>query len=72
MDLSPVLRQTVKLKTQNPNAARSCKGTDGNFYGTNAHGGTVFKVTPGGIPTKLAVVGGFAYAGLVQATDGNF
>jgi len=58
------------------------QGSDGNFYGTTAFGGangrgTVFKITPAG---KLAVLhnmnrtidGVYPYAGLAQATDGNF
>ena len=38
----------------------------------NRRAGTIFKITPGGTLTTLAEVGGFPYAGLVQATDGNF
>jgi uncharacterized repeat protein (TIGR03803 family) len=62
------------------------QGSDGNFYGTTAWGGTssqcsggcgtVFKITPQG---KLTTLHSFAYtdgeqpqAGLVQATDGNY
>jgi uncharacterized repeat protein (TIGR03803 family) len=61
------------------------QAADGNFYGTTAEGGantsgTVFKITPKG---KLATLYNFCsqtnctdgatpYAGLVQATDGNF
>ena len=61
------------------------QAADGNFYGTTAEGGantsgTVFKITPKG---KLATLYSFCsqtnctdgatpYAGLVQATDGNF
>jgi uncharacterized repeat protein (TIGR03803 family) len=56
---------------------------DGDLYGTTAAGGaygrgTVFKITPGGTLTTLYSFGaqsgdGVApYAGLVQATDGNF
>jgi uncharacterized repeat protein (TIGR03803 family) len=61
------------------------QGSDGNFYGTTASGGTngdgtVFKVTPSGVPTTLVNfsgngsigAGGSPYAGLVQGTDGNF
>ena len=58
------------------------QGTDGNFYGTALDGGTkgygtIFKVTPAGRLTVLhnmngASDGGAPYAGLVQATDGNF
>jgi uncharacterized repeat protein (TIGR03803 family) len=59
--------------------------TDGNFYGTTgeggAHGdGTVFKVTSAGKLSTLysfcaksrCADGYFPYAGLIQATDGNF
>ena len=62
------------------------QGTDGNFYGTTssggAHsGGTVFKITPGGILTTLYSFCALANcadgynpfeAVLVQGTDGNF
>lgn len=62
------------------------QATDGNFYGTatgggaHAEGGTVFQITPGGTLTTLysfcaeqgCVDGVGPYAGLVQATDGNF
>ena len=60
------------------------QGTDGNFYGTTSGGGlscngpgcgTVFKITPGGRLTKLHQFGaneGMPYAGLIQATDGDF
>jgi uncharacterized repeat protein (TIGR03803 family) len=61
------------------------QATDGNFYGTTRRGGaslyygTVFKITPGGTLTTLhsfcsesaCTDGGWPYAGLVQATDGN-
>ncbi len=58
-------------------------GTDGNFYGTTASGGTVgygviFKITPSGTFTSLySFAGGTSdgaqpYAGLVQATNGKF
>ena len=59
--------------------------SDGNFYGTTfnrgANGyGTVFKISPAGALTTLYSFcsqsncsdGQYAYAGLVQATDGNF
>ncbi len=62
------------------------QATDGNFYGTTASAGahsagTVFKMTPSGTLTTLYsfCAGGYPcadgetpYAGLVQATDGNF
>jgi len=63
-------------------------GNDGNFYGTTEsggngggqQGGTVFKITPGGVFTtlyKFCSVGACSdgrspYAPLVQASDGNF
>ncbi len=61
-------------------------GTDGNFYGTtqaggNLGGGTVFKITAGGILTKLydfgsckspCVDGYHPTAPPVQGTDGNY
>ena len=57
-------------------------GKDGNFYGVTFSGGavgygTVFKITPAGVVTVLhsftpATDGGTPYAGLVQASDGNF
>ena len=59
------------------------QGTDGNFYGTTASGGTsyqgtVFKITPGGAVTVLhsfsasTTEGAAPVAGLAQGTDGNF
>ena len=61
------------------------RATDGNFYGTTyeggAHGdGTVFKITPTGTLTTLysfcsqsgCADGEYLFAGLVQASDGNF
>jgi uncharacterized repeat protein (TIGR03803 family) len=64
------------------------QAADGNFYGTTEGGGancangcgTVFKITPEGTLTTLysfcaqtgCTDGSFPYAGLVQATDGNF
>jgi uncharacterized repeat protein (TIGR03803 family) len=61
------------------------QATDGNFYGTTSSGGangdgTVFKITPAGNLTTLysfcsqtnCTDGANPYAGLVQATDGNF
>jgi uncharacterized repeat protein (TIGR03803 family) len=58
------------------------QAADGNLYGTTANGGvncdcgTVFKITPSGKLTTLhsfkATDGSNTYAGLVQATDGNF
>jgi uncharacterized repeat protein (TIGR03803 family) len=61
------------------------QATNGNLYGTTynggAHGGgTVFKITPTGTPTTVysfcsqsgCADGGAPWAGLIQATDGNF
>src|SRR5579863_3816205 len=57
------------------------QGTDGNFYGTTAGGGTagtVFKVTQAGVLTTLHSFtgapsdGANPYGGLVQGSDGNF
>jgi uncharacterized repeat protein (TIGR03803 family) len=61
------------------------QATDGNFYGTTHTGGahsdgTVFKITSGGTLTTLysfcsqtnCADGSSPYAGLVQATNGNF
>ena len=63
------------------------QGTDGNFYGTTAEGGsssdcgsngcgTVFKITPSGTLTTLrsfdGADGAKPFSGLLQATDGNF
>jgi uncharacterized repeat protein (TIGR03803 family) len=57
------------------------QGSDGNFYGATAQGGTsgfgtVFKLTPGGTLSVLhnfdGTDGSFPASTLVQATDGNF
>jgi len=72
----------------NPGGAALVQTSDGNFYGTTAHGGTngncginggcgtVFKITPSGTLTTLYNFSGGsdgAYpSGLVQASDGNF
>jgi len=57
------------------------QGSDGNFYGTTAWGGTygfgtVFQMTPGGALTTLVSFNGAdgcaPLAPLVQGTDGNF
>ncbi len=68
----------------NPGAAL-VQGSDGNFYGTTAPTssfgtigfGTIFRVTPSGELTTLYTFSGgsdgaYPYAGLVQASDGNF
>ncbi len=58
------------------------QGTDGNFYGATNQGGgvnnagTLFKITPSGALTTLIIFddtdGRGPYAGLTQATNGNF
>jgi uncharacterized repeat protein (TIGR03803 family) len=61
------------------------QATDGNFYGTTARGGTngdygtVFQITLSGTLTTLATLhsfdgkdGQYAYAGLIQSTNGDF
>src|SRR5208337_2819999 len=61
------------------------QATDGNFYGATYDGGangsgTVFKITPKGTRTTLhsfcsqtgCTDGYYPWAGLIQATDGNF
>ena len=66
-------------------SAALVEGTDGNFYGTTAEGGsygdgTVFKITPDGALTTLysfcsqanCTDGEHPFAALVQGTDGNF
>ncbi len=64
-----------------PNAGL-IQATDGNFYGItdggclSAFGGTVFKITLGGMLTTLhcftGADGSSPRAGMIQATDGNF
>jgi uncharacterized repeat protein (TIGR03803 family) len=71
---------------RDPNAAL-IKATDGDFYGTTQYGGTsgncldvgcgtVFKISRHGTLTTLYSFSGadglYPYAGLVQASDGNF
>ncbi|HXI82918.1 MAG TPA: choice-of-anchor tandem repeat GloVer-containing protein [Verrucomicrobiae bacterium] len=63
-----------------PNAL--IQGSDGNFYGTTRLGGTndygtVFRISPDGNETNLHSFGGSSdgmepFAGLMQASDGNF
>lgn len=58
------------------------QGSDGNFYGTSFYGGTggvgtVYKMDPSGNLTVLhsftdSDLGANPYAGVVEATDGNF
>jgi len=65
----------------NPHAG-VIQGADGNFYGTTLYGGAglygaAFKLTPSGGLTVLhsftnSVDGGTPFAGLTQASDGNF
>ena len=61
---------------------RLVQGTDGNFYGTTFSSGsggwgTVYKLTPSGTLTVLHGLSGQSdgaepYAGVIQASDGNF
>ncbi len=63
-------------------AASLVQGSDGNFYGTTAFGGTngdngtIFRITLGGVFTSLFSFNGTngraPAAGLVQGSDGNF
>jgi uncharacterized repeat protein (TIGR03803 family) len=46
------------------------QATDGNFYGTNVFGGNVFRITPGGVFTDLADIGGSPQAAMMQHTNG--
>jgi uncharacterized repeat protein (TIGR03803 family) len=68
----------------NPSAAL-IQATDGNFYGTTSESGangwgTIFQITPGGTLTTLysfcsqsgCTDGQLPFAGLVQATNGDF
>ena len=58
------------------------RATDGNFYGItygggNSGGGTIFKITPGGVFTVIKhleywATGSGSYGSLVQGRDGNF
>ncbi len=83
---------TTLVSFANTNGSLPSKGgliqaSDGNFYGTTYNGGnlaqggglglgTVFKMTPAGVLTRLHVFGGtdggHPSAALVQASDGNF
>jgi uncharacterized repeat protein (TIGR03803 family) len=71
----------------NPAYVSLVQGTNGYLYGTTQNGGvdgigTIFKITPGGKLTTLysfawsdgefAAEGEYPYAGLVQATNGDF
>jgi uncharacterized repeat protein (TIGR03803 family) len=68
-----------------PYTAPLLQGTDGNFYGTTAYGGTngcgtIFKITPNGVLTTLysfcaqpnCTDGMYPFAGLLQGIDGSF
>jgi uncharacterized repeat protein (TIGR03803 family) len=65
-------------------AGQLVQGTDGNFYGVTKRNvidgfsfyGTIFKITPTGVLTTLYSLdftdGAYPFAGLIQASDGNF
>jgi uncharacterized repeat protein (TIGR03803 family) len=70
----------VSTPPEYPTAAL-VQGSDGNFYGTTAYGGTsgngtVFRVTPNGLLATLVSFNGangsHPAAALVQGSDGNF
>jgi uncharacterized repeat protein (TIGR03803 family) len=79
--LTPLYSFTGLLDGAHPWTALA-QGSDGNFYGTTAFGGsndagTVFKITPSGALTSLySFTGGSdgdsSYGALVQGSDGNF
>lgn len=59
------------------------EGSDGNFYGTTQNGGaggggTIYKITPGGVESVVHAFAGGSddgsdpYAGLILGSDGNF
>jgi uncharacterized repeat protein (TIGR03803 family) len=66
----------------NPQQSGLVQGIDGNFYGTtfwggSNNGGTVFKITPGGVETVLYNFGSTGdginpWAGVIQGSDGSF
>ena len=66
---------TFDLNTQGSGPCSIIQGKDGNFYGTTLYG-TIFKMTPGGVLTKLATVTTEssipALNDLVEGDDGNF
>jgi uncharacterized repeat protein (TIGR03803 family) len=47
------------------------QASDGNFYGTTAAAGSVFRMTPSGNVTHLTYLGGGSSGKLIQASDGN-
>jgi uncharacterized repeat protein (TIGR03803 family) len=81
----PSLNVLYNFNAANKGAANPCaglvQGSDGNFYGTTrdggiANSGTVFKITPAGALTTLALFNGAngsnILTGLMQGSDGNF
>jgi uncharacterized repeat protein (TIGR03803 family) len=89
MTSAGVLTTLVSFSNANGAAALAglAQGTDGSFYGTTSLGGnlslnngagygTVFKITPAGVLTRLAMFTGangcYPTAGLAQGTNGNF
>jgi uncharacterized repeat protein (TIGR03803 family) len=84
---SMALQSLVTFSTSDdgPQPTSLIRGSDGNLYGTSSGiqhltsltNGTVFKLTPGGDMTVLALfspndTNGYHPVALVQATDGNF
>lgn len=86
-ELTPSGSESVLYSFPAGNSEPYCgviQGSDGDFYGTTSYNGTsdhgtVFKIAPGGTETVLHVFpkvssgdGAYPYAGVIQASDGNF
>ncbi|WP_018611489.1 choice-of-anchor tandem repeat GloVer-containing protein [Segetibacter koreensis] len=77
-----ILRTLAYSTDGNNPSGNLVQGTDGAFYGTMSGGGTysggvIFKITTGGVLTKLRQLnpstdGSYPKGGLVQAADGYF